>query len=263
MNLLSLPKFGLKLGNYARSKSVLCYNVHRRQMAVLSWNVAYGIGALATVAAGVGVARAAGLFGDNSQQLIKNGMNYFKQNEIEKALDIFDLVLEKNPELAPRLWQRGIALYYLNEFEEGAAQFRKDVEINPNDTEEAIWAFLCESQFMGVEKARQNFMVVKQDPRPVLRKAYEVFKEGSDPNLILQEIRDKSGVKGDYFYANFYVGLYHESNENEAASKEAILNALKSTYAESFGDYMVQVAKIHCLQRGWDADYMAWRASKY
>ena len=35
--------------------------------------------------------------------------------------------------------QRGLSLYYVGQFEEGAQQFRDDVAVNPADTEESIW----------------------------------------------------------------------------------------------------------------------------
>ena len=49
---------------------------------------------------------------------------------------------------APRSW------------EEGAQQFRDDVAVNPADTEEAIWAFMCEARLWGAERARECFLQV-------------------------------------------------------------------------------------------------------
>lgn len=48
--------------------------------------------------------------------------------------------------------------WFFNRFEEGADQFRLDVAQNPNDTEESIWCFLCESQLFGVDGARKRFL---------------------------------------------------------------------------------------------------------
>ena len=45
-------------------------------------------------------------------------------------------------------------------FEAGAAQFREDVAVNPNDTEEAIWAFLCEARLRSADDARAAFLQV-------------------------------------------------------------------------------------------------------
>jgi len=32
------------------------------------------------------------------------------------------------------------------------------VAVNPNDTEESIWTFLCEAQMVGPEEARKQFL---------------------------------------------------------------------------------------------------------
>lgn len=68
--------------------------------------------------------------------------------------------IESNPGIKPYLWQRGLALYYAEEYEKAAQQFREDVAVNPNDTEEAIWAYLAECQFLGPEKAREQLLKV-------------------------------------------------------------------------------------------------------
>lgn len=45
-------------------------------------------------------------------------------------------------------------------WEAGAKQFRDDVAVNPSDTEEAIWAFMCEARLWGPERARAQFLEV-------------------------------------------------------------------------------------------------------
>jgi hypothetical protein len=57
-------------------------------------------------------------------------------------------------------------------FAEGAEQFRRDVAANPNDTEEAVWAFLCEARTLGFEQARARLLKVGRDSRPYMRTAY-------------------------------------------------------------------------------------------
>lgn len=37
---------------------------------------------------------------------------------------------------------------------------RDDVAVNPNDTEESIWAYLCEAQLQGPHAARENMLKV-------------------------------------------------------------------------------------------------------
>eukprot|EP00899_Mesostigma_viride_P012155 jgi/Mesvir1/20940/Mv08011-RA.1 len=108
----------------------------------------------------------------------RQGMDLFTQGDVAGSLELFNSALERDASMAPYLWQRGLTLYYLKEYEEGAKQFRRDVAVNPNDTEEAIWAFLCEAQLVGPEKARQDFLKVGRDSRPFMRAAYELFRTG-------------------------------------------------------------------------------------
>ena len=79
---------------------------------------------------------------------------------MEGSIRDFDAALALSPRLRPYLWQRGLSLYYAEQYEAGARQFRDDVAVNPNDTEEAIWAFLCEARLFGVAQARQQFLQV-------------------------------------------------------------------------------------------------------
>lgn len=66
--------------------------------------------------------------------------------------------METRPSVKPYLWQRGLSLYYARRFADAAEQFRADVAVNPNDTEEAIWAYLAEAQLLGAAQARQQLL---------------------------------------------------------------------------------------------------------
>lgn len=46
------------------------------------------------------------------------------QNEVEASVQDFDRALALQPQLRPYLWQRGLSLYYLRDFQEAATQFR-------------------------------------------------------------------------------------------------------------------------------------------
>ncbi|KAJ0079808.1 hypothetical protein Patl1_22332 [Pistacia atlantica] len=89
---------------------------------------------------------------------VRRGMLLFRQGDVLGSLVEFDKAIELDPRQKAYLWQRGLSLYYLDRFEEGAKQFRLDVAQNPNDTEESIWCFLCEAQLYGVDGARKQFL---------------------------------------------------------------------------------------------------------
>jgi len=209
-------------------------------------------GILALSAGTVTLATAATVLaaGADPQALVHSGMAKFEVGDVEGSLRDFDAALIARPSIRPYLWQRGLSLYYLNQFSQGATQFREDVAVNPNDTEEAIWAFLCESKIIGTEEARRNFLKVGRDSRPVMRAAEEAFRIGSRP----EGIREAAG--GDAqghaaFYSLLYTALWHEAHGNEEEAKVSMLQATDTTYARQSGDYMTSLARVHCTQRGW------------
>ncbi|CAI7893056.1 unnamed protein product [Closterium sp. NIES-53] len=205
-----------------------------------------------------------GGFGGNREAArasVRRGMELFVENDVQGSVVEFDRALQLDPSQEPYLWQRGLSLYYLGKFQEAAEQFRKDVAVNPNDTEEvrcgavrcivAIWCFLSEARVVGPQQARQQFLLVGQDPRPVMRAAMDVFQKGGDPKKILAAAAADFGRPSALFYANLYVGLFYESEGDQDQSRRYILEAAQSPYGLRSGDYMAALARVHCLQRGW------------
>ncbi|XP_050223615.1 uncharacterized protein LOC126673493 [Mercurialis annua] len=180
---------------------------------------------------------------------VTRGMELFRQGDVSGSLVEFDKAMELDPRQKAYLWQRGLSLYYLDRFEEGAEQFRFDVAQNPNDTEESIWCFLCEAQLYGVDEARRRFLEVGRDRRPYMREAYNMFKDGGDPEKLVAAFPDG----GEFFYASLYAGLYYESQNEPDAAKLHIVAACKSPYGQG-SDYMAALAKVHCQCRNWSID---------
>lgn len=189
--------------------------------------------------------------GGNAQTAIRNGMLLFRRGDVSGSLAEFDKAIVLDPRQKAYLWQRGLSLYYLDRFEEGAEQFRIDVAQNPNDTEESIWCFLCEAQLYGVDEARKRFLEVGVDPRPVMREAYNMFKDGGDPEKLVAAFI--KGREHEYFYAYLYAGLYYESENKADLAKLNLLAACQSPYGQRSDDYMASLAKVHCLCRKWSS----------
>jgi len=84
------------------------------------------------------------------------------------------------------------------------------VAVNPADTEESVWAFLCEAQMPGVgfDKARQEMLVVGKDPRPYMRVAYDLFRGAATEEDLAHEAKPSTPSE---FYAMLYLGLYAEA----------------------------------------------------
>eukprot|EP00242_Pyramimonas_sp_CCMP2087_P012223 CAMPEP_0198215638 /NCGR_PEP_ID=MMETSP1445-20131203/51548_1 /TAXON_ID=36898 /ORGANISM="Pyramimonas sp., Strain CCMP2087" /LENGTH=241 /DNA_ID=CAMNT_0043891461 /DNA_START=290 /DNA_END=1015 /DNA_ORIENTATION=+ len=212
---------------------------------LLGTGVAMGVLAMRRV----GVADAeASLFGPSTGEYLQSGMTKFRQGDVEGSVLDFDTVLQIAPSQKPYLWQRGLSLYYANRFQEGALQFRDDVAVNPNDTEEAIWAFLCEAQLEGATSAQAKMLRVGRDSRPVMRAAYEAFR-GSGTIQQLEEAGNANA--SDRFYSLLYVGLWHEAQGDDEEAKRAIVESARTPYAQKSGDYMASLALVHCKERGW------------
>ena len=107
-------------------------------------------------------------------ELTRRGMSKFSGGEVEASVEDFDAVVALDARYANLMWQRGLSLYYTGEYEEAAKQFRKDVDVNPNDTEESVWCFASEAMDpnKGLEYARKNQLVTGRDSRRVMASVY-------------------------------------------------------------------------------------------
>jgi len=208
--------------------------------------VGVGAGSLAAAAP----ARAAN---PSAAALVSRGMQLFRAGKVEDSVSAFDSALALAPEQRPYLWQRGLSLYYTEDFEAGAAQFRADVAVNPADVEESLWFFLCIAKLEGAEEARSRMLrvAVDRDPRAVLRTAYAVYAGDAEVGALV-EAGDNSGPAGA-FYASLYEGLWREATGDAAGAEAALRRAVKTPYAErASGDYMTALARVHVSRRGWD-----------
>lgn len=68
---------------------------------------------------------------ESPRQLVREGMQRFRQADVEGSIKLFDRAEKLDSQLRPFLWQRGISYYYADRFKEGSDQFRYDVRVNP------------------------------------------------------------------------------------------------------------------------------------
>jgi len=77
------------------------------------------------------------------QDILNRAIEDFQNGRIEQSVAGFDRLIKVAPEVAPQLWQRGIALYYARHYKECRVQFESHRTVNPDDVENAAWHFLC------------------------------------------------------------------------------------------------------------------------
>ena len=213
--------------------------------------LAPGVLAAAAAAASVSAPPAARAALDPTSSLTRRGMAKFVNDDVEGSIADFDLVVQGAPRMEPYMWQRGLSLYYAERYEDGAAQFRKDVAVNPNDTEEAIWAFLCDARDPNVGFDRADLMRTGPDPRRYMRAAYDLFDaRDAASDAALEAVAALGPV--DEFYSLLYRGLWREARGDEAGARDLLVAAAQTQYANRSGDYMAALALVHCKRRGWE-----------
>lgn len=227
-----------------------------------------GVVVVSSSATNIEAANAGEMMVIDSRTFVSRAMQKFERNDVEGATMDFDMLIEKSPGSKPYLWQRGIALYYVDEFREAEKQFREDVRVNPNDTEEAAWAFLSQmrkggeddaSSSSSLKKAREEFVeLAGRDSRKVMGSVLRLYKTGDEEakktlESLSKKPADSTQSASDAFYASLYLGLYSEALGNAEEAKYWVKKANGTPYGQrASGDFMTSVAKVHLARRKWD-----------
>ena len=173
------------------------------------------------------------------------GRANFCAGRIDKAVADFDRFAELRPAEKPRLWERGIALYYARKFEQGAAQFALYQTFHNNDVENATWRYICMAPTVGVDKARAELLPIENDRRVPMMQIYALYRGELQPADVLRAViqgdPDKDQLNERQFYAELYLGLYHEAAGDAALAKEHLTKAVD----HKIGHYMWDVAHVH------------------
>ena len=194
----------------------------------------------------LGVAGCVPASGQTPGELMRQAETDFLAGRIDASLVGFDQVARERPDVAPQLWQRGIALYYAGRYEECRLQFESHRLVNPADVENATWHFLCVAETEGPEAALAALLPVGRDGRTPMPEIYEMFAG----RLTQQQVREAAGTDPRaQFYAHLYLALYQEALGQSDAARDSIMLAADSRFAAA-GGYMHGVAVVHRDQRG-------------
>ena len=179
---------------------------------------------------------------ENPRDVLDRAIGDFLAGRVKESVVGFDRVAALAPDVAPQLWQRGIALYYLGRYDECRKQFESHRTVNPNDVENPAWHFLCVAHAESPQKARAALLPVGPDQRSPMREVYEMFKGTMTTDAVLAAGRSGSAR----FFAELYVGLYYEAIGNNAMALPHLKAAASDQFA-SAGGYMHRVATLHPL----------------
>jgi lipoprotein NlpI len=158
------------------------------------------------------------------------------------------------PAAEPELWQRGLALYYAERFDDGRKQFELHRGPNPNDVENPAWHFLCVAKLEGPQAARDALLPVGEDPRVPMQEILALFAGRGDEAAVLEAASRGDGetLKNQLCYAHLYLGLYAEVTGNSEKAKHHILQAAGPFQMDH---YMGKVAVMHATLRGWPVEH--------
>lgn len=182
----------------------------------------------------------------NPNAYVRRGMAHFKLGHITAAIQDFDQAERLNPQLTPYLWQRGLAYYYCDRYEDGAAQFELDLAVNGHDIEETLWRFLCLAQSRGIAEAQTLLLPAGRDPRPFMAAVYAFYAGQISATELLQQGATE-GDRGE-FYTQLYLGLYYEVSQQPDLAQKHLCRAADGY---SINDYMWHLAQVHKELRGW------------
>jgi tetratricopeptide (TPR) repeat protein len=198
------------------------------------------------------------LFGDlrTSRQYIAEGMQAFREGQVEQSIKLFDQAEAAEPRMDPYLWQRGLSYYYANDFDKASQQFRRDVSANPLDVEEIVWDIASQLRMSPSEfpvPQAMSLPPLQKDRRPIMAAVYQLYR-GTATEEALAKAGHASGAPSDEFYSLLYLGLFAEARGEPSKAEHYLRQATHTPYATSSGraDYMVTISRVHCQLRGWE-----------
>jgi lipoprotein NlpI len=182
-------------------------------------------------------------FAQDAGAVLRRAAADFQSGRIADSVRGFDEAAKLRPDVAPQLWQRGIALYYAERFRDCRLQFELHRTVNPNDVENAAWHFLCAAREKSAEEARRLLLPVGADARVPMRQIYAMFAGEITPEAVM-----KAAGREGTFYALLYTGLWHEAVGKREEGVKQIRLAGQAKYAAE-GGYMHDVARVHVMLR--------------
>jgi lipoprotein NlpI len=178
------------------------------------------------------------------------GRSYFCLGKFGESVRAFDAYVERRPDLRARQWERGIALYYAGQYEEGARQFEMYQTYHSGDVENAVWHFLCRAALDGPEAAMRKLLPVTGDSRVPMRQIYRLYQGAGSVEEVLRAVEggnpDEQQRAARLFYARLYIGLHHEAWRRTDEARTWIALADRE-HKDTMGinRYMWWVAHVH------------------
>ena len=175
----------------------------------------------------------------NADLYSQRGTVSFFLSRFEKAAADFDREVELQPDRLPSHWRRGIALYYAGRYEESANQFGDyHTQDSYGDRENGIWHFLANAARLGVDEAREKMLVyTKDDRRGVMNRVYALYAGKTTAEEVLASIEsanfDAAGRDQQLFYAHLYIGWLTVAEKKPDRARHHLYEAVANKWGQS------------------------------
>lgn len=187
------------------------------------------------------------------KELFRQAVELFFEAKPAESARVFDQLVVAVPGAEPELWQRGLALYYAERYQDGRRQFEVHKTVNPNDVENPAWHFLCVARLEGAEAARKALLPVGEDSRVPMAEIFALYAGRGTEAAVLEAAEKGEGEvrKNQLCYAHLYLGLYAEALGD---AKQAQHHITQAAGPYRMGHYMGKVAVMHATLRGWPVE---------
>ena len=193
------------------------------------------------------------------QELLSIGESALLTGSFEKAMWAFDSALYLTPgHRDPQLWQRGLACFYHGRCEDGTKQFEADMTENGSDIEEVTWHFLCRCKMSGFQKSQaKGFLPLytptsdTTPPPAPMPQVLQLYQGTATVEDVFNATRNPDGSPAKSYndtnaiaYANFYVGLYYEMQDDLLKAAEYLKTAADLNNPDYIGKLMATHSKL-------------------
>lgn len=176
------------------------------------------------------------------------GEAQFAVGKPAQAIAAYDRIIVNRPDLKPRLWQRGLALYYAGDYKGGVDQLESHQNFNSQDVENSVWHLMMKAKISSVDAARKEMIQINRDRRKPMKEIFDMFAGTGSPAVVLDACgyNESTTVRDSATYHGWlYIGLYHEMMGDQQAAIRAMEKAVKFNPLST--GLMAHIASTHLL----------------
>lgn len=156
----------------------------------------------------------------------------FRLGRFEEAIKDYDTSIQfKWPHDDNSCWERGLAQYYVGDFQAGAEQFVRYHRVGALDIENGLWRLLCIAEDEGIEKARTMILHYPRKMRKPFPSLLAVYMNEGKAEAVFEEAnRDVTSEEertANLFNAHYYLAKYYDITDQHTLARTHIQKALE------------------------------------